>query len=71
MSDKPKFCADCKHYKPATGAALYGTVIAIPAQCFAIEEYNLESGYRIGRSPSIMRAHDACGGDGKLWEAKS
>ena len=61
MSDQPKFCKDCKHYRWND------------SKCLVSPKLDLETGDEGFFSAGVIRGSsvpDDCGPEGKLWEAK-
>jgi hypothetical protein len=75
MEQEPKFCKDCKHYRPAGAVYLFGVVGSWPDFCYHpknISEPDLVRGRSWPMSkPEELREPDAnCGPDGAMFEAK-
>ncbi len=66
MSDEPKFCKDCKHFRPEV-VLIYGYG-ATPSRCQHPEFRDLVTGIA-SVSPALMRK-ERCGTKGIFWEQK-
>lgn len=73
MSDEPKFCKDCKHYKEAWAVGFYSNSAwaSGPETCNQPLERELIHGRKIPAVPQQMREErGACKPAGLLWEEK-
>jgi hypothetical protein len=71
MTDEPKFCKDCKHFREGGAVALFGSGFAWPESCAQPPERDLIHGYKITADPRRMRGeHGACKPEALLWEEK-